>query len=426
MAVRNSLLSELTIPSLRAPLVNVESYRQVARRRLPRSIFDFVDGGAGDEVTTRANETAFAEATFRPRPMVDVAQRDLSTTVLGRRVEMPVLLGPAGSTRLVHPEGELAVARAAARLGTVYALSAASNFPLEEVADAGRGATLWFQVYHWKDAGIVADLVARAKNAGFHALCVTIDVPLSGVKDRDLRNGLTIPPRLTVRNAFDTCRRVRWLRGFVTGDPITFKNLEPYSFEMAAGVMGLSTFMREKLNNPSSTWEDLRWLRDLWDGPLVVKGVLTADAARRCFDAGADGVVCSNHGGRQLNGNPASFVALPEVLEAAHNRNKEVFLDGGVRRGTDVVKALAAGATACLVARPYHWGLVADGEDGVVAVGEHLRSEIDNVLAQLGVPRAVDLDRTSIRWERMSERAAGHLPERVPDCLPEDPRVDAR
>lgn len=378
------------------PVVTPGDYRARARRRLPRSIFDFVDGGAGDEETTRANRTAFDRVTFRPRPLEDVSVRDTGTTVLGRRIELPVVLGPAGSTRLVHPEGELALARAAGRAGTAYALSPASNYPLEEVADAGQGATLWFQIYLWKDPKIVADLVARAARAGYHALCVTIDVPLSGVKDRDLRNGLTIPPRITARNAVDTCRRPWWLRHFALGPPITFKNLEPYGFEMSGGVMGLSTFMRTHLNNPAASWEDLRWLRGLWDGPMVVKGVLTADAARRAFDAGADAVVCSNHGGRQLNGNPASLDALPEVLDAAEARGKEVYLDGGVRRGTDVMKALSVGAQACLIARPYHWALATGGEAGVVQMLELYRAEIDNVLAQLGRPTIAELDASCV------------------------------
>jgi L-lactate dehydrogenase (cytochrome) len=388
-------------------MVTPQDFRARARRRLPRSIFDFVDGGAGDEVTTRANTAAFERVSFRPRPLVDVSRRDTGTAVLGRRLGLPVLLGPAGSTRLVHPDGELALARAAAKAGTAYALSPASNYPLEEVADAGRGATLWFQIYLWKDPAIVADLVARAARAGFHALCVTIDVPLSGVKDRDLRNGLTIPPRITARNAVDTCRRPWWLRHFALGPPITFKNLEPYGFEMTGGVMGLATFMRTHLNNPAATWDDLRWLRGLWDGPMVVKGVLTADAARRAFDAGADAVVCSNHGGRQLNGNPASLDALPEVVEVAELRGKEVYLDSGVRRGTDVVKALSIGARACLVARPYHWALATAGEDGVVRMLEQYRAEIDNVLAQLGRPTVADLDPSCVNHTLGTSRPAG-------------------
>jgi isopentenyl diphosphate isomerase/L-lactate dehydrogenase-like FMN-dependent dehydrogenase len=394
-------MGRATLPQLRVAPVNVEAYRTNARRRLPRSIFDFVDGGAGDESTTRANDCAFDSITFRPKPLVNVAQCDASTTVLGQRIAFPVMFGPAGSTRLVHPEGELAMARAAARLGTVYTLSAASNFALEEVADAGTGASLWFQIYLWKDLKVVADLVARAERAGFHALCVTIDVPVSGVKDRDLRNGLTIPPRVTLRNAVDFCRRPRWLTRFAFGPPITFKNLEPYNFSMSGGIMGLSEFMRERLNNPSMTWEDLRWLRSLWNGPLVVKGVLTGDAVRQTFKAGADAVICSNHGGRQLNGNPASLNALPEVLDEAAAWNKEVFLDGGLRRGSDVVKALCVGARGCLIGRPYHWGLVADGEDGVVRLAELYHAEIDNVLAQLGRPRIKDLDTSAIAWDRL-------------------------
>lgn len=374
--------------------VNVDDYRRRARLLLPHSIFDFIDGAAGDESTMKANRHGFERITFRPRPLVDVSQRDQTTTVLGRRVNTPILLGPAGSTRLAHRDGELAMARAARRLGTVYALSTTSNFSLEEVADAGRGAPLWFQIYLWKDLKVVADLVARAEKAGFYALCCTIDVPVSGVKDRDLRNGLTIPPRITAGNAFDIARRPRWLWDYITGPPITFQNLMPYGFDMGGGVMKLSTFMRDKLNNPAITWEDLRWLRGLWSGPLVVKGVLTADAAKEAFSVGADAVVVSNHGGRQLAGNPASIDVLPEILDVAGE--KEVYVDGGVRRGFDVVKAIALGARACLIARPYHWALAVGGEDGVVEMVQMLEREVDNVLAQVGRPCLYDLDSSAV------------------------------
>jgi L-lactate dehydrogenase (cytochrome) len=383
------------MPSRPAP-VNLEDVRRHARRRLPRAIFDFIDGGAGSDVTVRANRAAFGRYVFQPRPLVDVAHRDQTVTVFGKELSLPVILGPAGTSRLVHHSGELAIARAAAQAKTAYVLGAASSYPLEEVADAGRGASMWFQLYVWRDPDIVKDLVRRAAAAKFDVLCVTIDTPITGLKDRDLRNGLSIPPRITVRNALDTARHLRWFASYLRHDSITFKNLDPYGFDMGGSVMGLSAFMRSRLNNPSNTWDDLKRVRSQWDGPLVVKGVLTAEAATKAFEAGADGIICSNHGGRNLECNPATIDALPAVTDVAAAKGKEVFLDGGVRRGTDVVKALAIGATACLIARPYHWGLATKGESGVVEVLEILRREIDNVLALVGRPRLDDLDRSVV------------------------------
>lgn len=377
-------------------VVIADDYRGLARRRLPRAIFDFVEGGAGDESSVRANRRGFDRITFRPRPLVGVAHRDLHVEVFANTVSMPVLLAPAGSTRLVHRDGEIAVAKAAARIGTIYVLSATSNFTLEEVAAAAPEAMLWFQIYLWQDKKLVADLVRRASEAGFLALCVTVDVPMSGMKDRDMRNGLTIPPRLTVSNALDTCRRARWMRDFVLGPRITFKNLEPYGFDMGGGVMALGTLMQKRLHDPSSTWEDVRWVRSLWHGPLVVKGVLTKEAAEKAFAVGADGVICSNHGGRQLAGSPATIDVLPEIVDVGARLNKDVFIDGGVRRGYDVVKALALGAKACLIGRPYHWGLAVEGEQGVLRVLEIFEREIDNVLAQIGQPLAAEVCRDAV------------------------------
>lgn len=369
---------------------SIADYRDGARRRLPPSVFDFIDGGAGDDVTVHDNDRAFRDVRFRPSPLVDVSRRDTTVEVLGRRLALPVILGPAGVARLAHRDGELALARAAARAGTAYALTAGSGYTLEEVADAGKGATLWYQAYLWKDIDVVEDLVRRAERAGFHALCVTIDVPISGLKYRDLRNGMSLPPRIAPREMLTIARRPRWLYNFAKGRPVAFANMLPYGFDPGS-VLGLSTFMQTRLNNPSVTWDDLRWLRRLWNGPLVVKGVLTGPSARMAFDCGADAVVCSNHGGRQLAGNTPSLVALPEVVEVADAAGKEVFIDGGVRSGGDVLKAVALGARACLVARPYFWGLATGGEDGVVEVLDLYRREIDNVLAQLGTPTLADV-----------------------------------
>jgi L-lactate dehydrogenase (cytochrome) len=376
----------------RAPEVaNVEELRAIARRRLPRMIFDYVDGAAGDECgdewTMNANRRAFEELCFRPRPMVDVSTIDQRVSVFGHKIEMPVMLGPAGPA-LVHHRGELAVAKAAATAGTIFVMGAGASYTVEEVAEAGRGGALWMQVYLWRDRNVVRSLVDQAHANHFQALCLTVDSLTGAYRDRDIRNGLTIPPHVTFRNAFNVARHPRWLWHFTFHQPIFLKNLESLRSKDALTVLEVM----KHLKNQSATWDELSWLRGIWDGPIVVKGILTPEAANEAFDRGADGVVCSNHGGRELNGALPSLAALPRIVDAARRRNKEVFLDGGVRRGGDVVKALSLGARACLVARPYHWALAAGGEAGVVKMCEMLRTEIASVLGMLGRPTLSDLD----------------------------------
>ena len=368
------------------PAVSVDEMRVRARRRLPRPVFDFIDGGAEDERTLRANVDDLAAIGLRPHALVDVSSRDQSTTVLGEPVPSPVLMSPCGLARLAHRDGEVAAARAAADFGTVFTLSTASSHSIEQVAAVGPGRR-WFQLYVWTERAATQRLVERAAEAGYQALCFTIDVPLSGQRERDLRHGMTIPPRPAPRSLGHWARHPRWVKQALLGDPITFGN-----FTVAAGDNGataLGTYVNSQLN-PSMNWEDLVWLRELWDGPLVVKGVMSGEAARRAVELGADAVVVSNHGGRQLDGLPSSIAVLPEVV-AAVGPDAEVYLDGGVRRGTDVVKALALGATACMVGRPWMYGLAAGGEAGVSRTLELLHGEIDRAMALLGVAQVSDI-----------------------------------
>jgi L-lactate dehydrogenase (cytochrome) len=390
-----------------AKLVCVADYRKAAKRRLPRAIFDFVDGGAVDELTIGENERAYDRILLRPRPLVDVNVRDMSTTVLGRKVELPVLLGPAGAQRLMCPEGELAAVRAAARAGTVYALSTGATRTIEEVAEAGQGATLWFQLYLWGGQDVVRPLIERAERSGYHALCLTVDNAGAGRKLRDARNGMSVPPRLTPSVIADVIRHPRWLRGYLFAPPIRFSNLsagnQKFADRSVKNAGGLKLFEApgaiEKQSSRGASWDDLRWVRSVWDGPLVVKGILSAEAARQAFDAGADAVVCSNHGGRTLDTTPATIDVLSEIVEAAAGRSKEVYVDGGVRRGTDVIKALALGARACLIARPYFWGLAVAGEEGVTDVLDLFRKELDAAMALLGRPVLTELE-PSVLYER--------------------------
>ena len=404
--------------------ISSDDFRREARRRLPKPIFDFVDSGAGAEGTTRANEEAFHAIKFRPRQLVDISGRSQRTTVLGRSVEMPVLLGPAGTARLVHRDGELAAVRAASRMGTVYCLSTGASCSIEEVAEAAGGGTLWFQVYMWRSRELVESLISRAERAGYHAIILTVDTATAGRRDRDLRNGLlaqrtmrqfgnhaklTVVPRLTIGTVVNTLMRPRWLmRHYLLAPPITFKVVSAEDVRMSATTWGGPGMIQKRMSE-TATWEEVRWIRRLWQGPFIIKGILTAEDAHLAFDNGADAVIVSNHGGRHQDGLPATIDVLPRVVAVAAKRGKEVFIDGGVRRGIDVVKAIALGARGCLIVRPYYWALAVDGEKGVLKLLTELKVEIDSCLGHLGRPVLDDLDPSALDftvapWHRSAVR----------------------
>jgi isopentenyl diphosphate isomerase/L-lactate dehydrogenase-like FMN-dependent dehydrogenase len=377
-------------------LVCVDDFRTMARRRLPRAIFDFIDGAAGHEQTMRANEDAFRRYAFRPRLLTDVSRLDPSTTVLGRRVDVPILLGPAGMHRLVCREGELAAAKVAKRMGTAFVLSIGSSRTLEDVAAAAPGADLWLQVYLWNTREWVEQVIRRAEVAGYRALCVTVDSKApGGRKYRDLRNGL-LDPRISVRSALDAARHPRWVADFLLGPRIVGAHLLDDGGSQVKVSLFRAPAVIQRRMDPSATWDEIAWLRRVWPGPLVVKGVLTAEDARRAFERGADAVICSNHGGRVLDGDPPTLYALPRVVEAAARAGKEVLVDGGIRTGGDVAKALALGARACLVARPYWWGLAVGGEEGAAQVIDMLKRELESTMTQLGRPRVEELDQSAV------------------------------
>lgn len=370
-------------PRLRGA-VTVEDVRRLAGRRLPRAIFDLLEGGAGDEVTVERNRAALRRLELRPRPLEDVAARSLETTVLGQRVSMPVLLAPTGAGRLMHRTAELAVASAAADAGTVYVQSTVSAYPLEDVAERSRG-TAWFQLYVPPDRGELPGLLQRIAAAGYRTLVVTIDLSALGNRERDARNQiLNLPmwhPRALAQGLSRPLWGVEFLRGNVGLGAAPERGGRQSLGDTRAVIASAAT---------SVTWDDLAVLREQWDGPLVVKGVMRHDECERLVDAGVDGIVVSNHGGRQLDGVPGAIDVLPAVVDAVGGR-AEVLLDGGIRRGTDVVKAVALGASAVLIGRPYLYGLAAAGEAGVRRVLEILRAEIDLALALAGAATPGDL-----------------------------------
>ena len=375
-------------------IVNIEDLRLAARRRVPRAIFDFVDGGAEDEASLRFNRQDFQQLAFRPRVLVDVSQRDQSVTVLGQKLDTPVIVAPTGSISLCWPRGEILAARASHTQGTIYTLSTHSNWSIEDVAREAPGP-LWFQLYVWRNRDLTRSFVERARAAGFKALVLTVDVPVVSHRERDIYNGFTNPPRITFDNAVDTVRRVGWIQSVLRGPRITLANLEGAPGAPKLDLLTAGGIVNRQFD-ASVNWDDLAWFRSLWDGPILLKGVLRPEDARLAVEHGIEGIIVSNHGGRQLDYAVSSIQALPEIVEAVQGR-AEVLLDSGVRRGSDVVKALALGAKAVLVGRPAVYGLAANGQAGVEQALGILRDEIDRCLALIGCPRAADLDRSFVR-----------------------------
>jgi isopentenyl diphosphate isomerase/L-lactate dehydrogenase-like FMN-dependent dehydrogenase len=349
-------------------LVTVEDFHERARELLPKSVYDYYAGGAGDEWTLRENRAAFERVALVPRVLVDVSNVDLATTVLGQRVPLPVLAAPTALQRMAHPDGEVATARACASIGTVMTLSSLASSTIEDVATAG--GPRWYQLYVMEDRGLTAELVKRAHESGYSANVVTVDLPVLGVRDRDEHNSFEIPEGIGFANL--TQER-----------PVDTQGSELFEFVAHE-------------HDRSLDWDDLEWIRSLAEMPLVIKGVIAAEDAGLAVQAGVDGIVVSNHGGRQLDGTLPSIEALPEVVDAADGR-LEVFLDSGVRRGTDVLKALALGARAVLVGRPVLWGLAVDGEAGVRRIFDILRRELEVSMAIAGCPSVVQITRDLVR-----------------------------
>jgi L-lactate dehydrogenase (cytochrome) len=356
--------------------------RSAAKRHVPGAVFDYTDGAAESETSLRRSREAFGRVEFVPSVLRDVSSVDLSTTILGRAAQLPLVFAPTGFTRLMHQAGEPAVGRAAARLGIPYALSTLGTTSPEDLTAAIPDADRWFQLYIWNDRDAVLELVRRAREAGYRALILTVDTPVAGARLRDIHNGFTIPPTLSLRTFIDMALHPGWWFDKLT--------TEPLRFAVFTETGGTVADLIDRMFDPTITFDDLGWVRDAWAGPIVIKGVQTVDDALAVVDAGADAIVISNHGGRQLDRAPTPLEQLPEIAAAVGDR-AEVYVDGGVLSGADVIAAVAMGARAVLVGRAYLYGLMAGGERGVDRAGAILRTEALRTMRLLGVTSVAEL-----------------------------------
>jgi len=370
---------------------NIARLRERAKKRMPAAMFHYIDGAAGDEWTMRQNTEAFDQYELVPRVLVDVSEIDLSTTVFGQRIDMPYFCAPTAMSRLFHHDGENAVARAAARAGTLYCLSSIATTSIEDAAAAANGPKL-FQVYVFKDRGLNREFIRRCKESGYVALALTVDVPVAGNRERDLVTGMTIPPQLTLATLLNFAMHPRWVWNYLTHPRIELANVRN---RIRGDVTTLVSFFNDQLDRAVS-WDDAEWMIKDWGGPFAIKGILSVADAKRAVDVGASAVIISNHGGRQLDTSPAPIEVLSEIVDAVGDR-LEVILEGGVRRGVHVLKALALGATACAVGRPYLFGLGAGGEAGVDRALEILKTDIERDMRLLGCRNVAEIDSTRVR-----------------------------
>lgn len=389
-----------------ARAASVDDLRRQAKRRLPRAVFDYIDGGAEDERTLERNVSGFARIEFRPRVLRDVSNIETSITLFGRSLPTPLILAPTGFTRIADPDGELAVARAAARAGVPYSLSTMGTRSIEEVAAVSNGPK-WFQVYAWRDRGLVAELVRRAGVSGYDAIMLTVDTAVLGRRERDVRIGMTLPPKIGLNTIIDGVLHPAWTYGLLTNEPITFANVAGHHDLDGSSAISLAEYTSSQFD-PALSWEEVEWLRSQWDGPIVLKGVQTVADAELAVAHGVEGIAVSNHGGRQLDDAPAVVELIEPVAQAVAGR-AAIIADGGVRRGGDIVKALALGADAVMVGRAYLYGLGAAGEAGVDHVLGFLLDGLRRSMALSGCRRISEIDRDLVVW-RHGMSTNGHGP----------------
>lgn len=369
-----------------ARCASVYDVRAMARRRVPRAVFDYTDGAAGDESSLRRARQQFARVEFRPRVLCDVRDVDTSTTILGKPSALPLVFAPTGFTRMMHAAGEPAVAAVAERIGVPYGLSTLGTTSIEALAQSAPGVRRWFQLYLMTDRGYGDELVQRARDAGYDTIILTVDTPVAGRRLRDVRNGLTIPPKLTPATFADMAMHPRWWANLLTSEPLEFATL--------TSTQGTVADLIARVFDPAITWADVDWLRSRWSGTVVIKGIQSVEDAVLAEQHGADGIILSTHGGRQLERAPLPLEILPEVRQAV---DIDVLIDGGVMSGTDIVAAVASGATAVAIGRAYLYGLMAGGEAGVQRVADLLAQEMITQMQLLGRTRVADLGPDCIR-----------------------------
>ena len=373
---------------------NIEALRALARKRLPRMVFDYIDGGSDDEITLGRNDRRYGDYELNFKSLVDISNINLETRVMGARSRAPIIVTPTAAQRLFNPRaGEAAVARAAKAKGLVYCLSTLASTTIEDIAQYTDGPK-WFQVYVWKDRAIVEKAMERARAAGFTGLILTVDVPVAGNRERDHLNAFTIPPKINARTVSQVLARPGYLWDMATTPEILAANWA----DMDTGGMGIIQFLDSQFDR-TVTWEDAKWMKEAWGGPFAIKGIARPDDARRCIDVGADAVWVSNHGGRQLDTAPATIDTLPDIVAAVRGQ-AEIILDGGIRRGTDIIKALALGATAVAVGRPYLFGLGAGGQAGVERALDILLTALERDMALVGASKLSELTPDFVRLPR--------------------------
>ncbi|MEM8619034.1 MAG: alpha-hydroxy acid oxidase [Actinomycetota bacterium] len=372
---------------------SVDDYRRTARRRLPRGVFDYIDGGAEDERTLAHNSAGYTDYEFVPRVLRDMSSIDTSTSLFGVDLSMPLICAPTGFTRIAHSQGELAVARAAARAGIPWSLSTMGTRSIEDVAAVSAGSK-WFQVYTWRDRSMVADLLRRAAEAGYEAVWLTVDTAVLGRRERDVRRGMTLPPKLGPGTLVDGVLHPAWTWDFLRNDPITFANVADYDTDDGSTAVSLAEHMHRQFDDALS-WDDVDWLRSVWGGPIILKGIQSVADAKQAVAVGVDGIGLSNHGGRQLDDAPAP-ISLVEPVRQEVGEQAVIICDGGARRGSDVVKAVALGADAVSIGRPYLYALGAAGERGVDQLLEFFREGIERTMALTGRTSLAELDRSLV------------------------------
>ena len=374
---------------------NFDDFRKLAKKNLPAPIFHYIDGGSDDESTLKRNTESFTKCDLVPNILASVGQPDLSTTVLGQKIDMPLFLSPVAMQRLFHHEGDKASARAAEKFGTFYSMSTMSTSSIEEISNISGGPKM-FQIYIHKIKGLTDNLIDRCKSSGFHSMCLTVDTVVAGNRERDHRWGFTTPPRLTLKSILSFMMRPKWAFNYLSHEKFQLANVTNFTKKGSSIAKGVMEYINEQYD-PAMSWKDAEYCIKRWGGPFAIKGVMSVEDAKRAVDIGASAILLSNHGGRQLDGSRSPFDQLPAIADAVGGK-LEIILDGGVRRGTHVLKALSLGATACSFGKGFLFGLGAGGQKGVEQILQKMKDEITRDMILLGCKNVKELNKTKIAY----------------------------